>query len=709
MSERMPKGRVLVVDDDPVVRAVAVGALEPLGLRIEELGDAESALEAFDREPANLVLLDVEMPGMNGFEACEELRRRAGATSVAILIATGHTDPNTIERAFQVGASDFVKKPLDWQLLQHRVRFLMRAHEAFSELEATLADLRGSRASLANAQRQAQIGSWEWHVEEQQLLCSEELLRLTGLGAASTLDRLLEVVHPEDLPELKKALQSALEEALPWTVDHRMSSPEGEELFVHNRGQAIPGPTGQTERLSGTIQDVSDRRRAEQQVQYMAHYDRLTGLPNRLLLTEHIERLIHSAGPKAPSIGVLLLDLDRFARVNETLGHDVGDLLLCAVAERLQTCIRASDWLIRVEPDADLSLSRLGGDEFTVLLRALREPGDARIVAQRLLEVLREPFQVGDHHLVMSGSVGIALFDRDGADAEALLRSAGSALQHAKRDGRDTFHFFDASMSERAVRSMALEASLRSALESEEELQLVFQPMMDAETREICAVEVLSRWESPEHGPVSPFEFIAVAEETGLIYDLGEKVLRGACHQLRAWDDAGLPPVRISVNVSSRQLERPDLVDTVRAALEAAELPAQRLELEITETALFSEGTVVTETLQELHKLGVGIALDDFGTGYSSLSHLIRFPIDVLKIDRAFVSGISDPRNSRAIAASVIAMAHRLGLTVVAEGIENEEEASLLRDEACDLLQGYWLCRPVPADELAAVLSAQND
>ena len=708
MSDPVLQGRVLVVDDDPVVRAVAVGALEPLGLRIEELPDAESALAAFDREPANLVLLDVEMPGMNGFEACEELRRRAGATSVAILIATGHTDPNTIERAFEVGASDFVKKPLDWQLLQHRVRFLMRAHEAFSALEATLADLRGSRASLANAQRQARIGSWEWNVHERQLLCSEELLRLTGLGPGAVLDDLLEAVHPEDLPALKKALQSALQEALPWDVDHRMTTREGEECFVHNRGQAVVGSTGQTERLSGTIQDITDRRRAEQQVQYMAHYDRLTGLPNRLLLTEHIERLIHSAGPKTPSIGLLLLDLDRFARVNETLGHDVGDDLLCAVAERLQACIRASDWLVRVEADADLSLSRLGGDEFTVLLRSLREPGDARVVAQRLLEALRQPFQVQDHHLVMTGSVGISLFDRDGTDAEALLRSAGSALQHAKRDGRDTFHFFDASMSERAVRSMELEAGLRSALEREEELQLVYQPMMDAETREVCAVEVLSRWESAEHGSVSPLEFIAVAEETGLIYDLGEKVLRGACLQARAWDDAGLAPVRISVNVSSRQLERPDLVDTVRAALELAELPAQRLELEITETALFSEGPVVNDTLEELHELGVGIALDDFGTGYSSLSHLIRFPIDCVKIDRAFVSGISDPRNTLAIAASVIAMAHRLGMTVIAEGIETEEEASLLRDEGCDLLQGYWLCRPVPADELARVLSAQK-
>jgi len=708
MSDPVLNGRVLVVDDDPVVRAVAVGALEPLGLRIEELGDAESALEAFDREPANLVLLDVEMPGMNGFEACEELRRRAGATSVAILIATGHTDPDTIERAFQVGASDFVKKPLDWQLLQHRVRFLMQAHEAFSELEATLSDLRASRASLTNAQRQAQIGSWEWHVEEQQLLCSEELSRLTGLRPDLSLADLLEAVHPEDRPALNKALQSAVQEALPWNVDHRMTTPEGEERFVHHRGQAVLGSAGHTERLSGTIQDVTDRRRAEQQIQYMAHYDRLTGLPNRLLLTEHIERLIHSAGPKPPSIGLLLLDLDRFARVNETLGQDVGDDLLCAVADRLQNCIRASDWLVRVEPDADLSLSRLGGDEFTVLLRALRDPGDARVVAQRLIEALREPFQVQGHDLVMSASIGIALFSRDGEDAEALLRSAGSALQHAKRDGRDTFHFFDASMSERAVRSMALEASLRSALEREDEFQLVYQPMMDAETREICAVEVLSRWESPEHGTVSPLEFIAVAEETGLIYDLGEKVLRAACRQVRAWDDAGLPPVRISVNVSSRQLERPDLVDTVRAALEFAELPAQRLELEITETALFSEGTVVNDTLDELHQLGVGIALDDFGTGYSSLSHLIRFPIDCVKIDRAFVSGIADPRNTLAIAASVIAMAHRLGMTVIAEGIEAEEEASLLRDEACDLLQGYWLCRPVPADELARVLSEQN-
>jgi diguanylate cyclase (GGDEF)-like protein len=693
--------RALVVDDDQVMRLLAHEALARMGFAVEEAEGGEQALTAVDRSPPDFVLLDVDMPGMDGFETCASLRQQSGGTEIPVLMATGLTDSETIDRAFRAGATDFIKKPIDWQLLNHRVRFLMRAHEAFSELRHTLSELRESQDRLANAQRLARIGNWEWIPGSSEMLWSEEVYRIFQIeprAGASTYEAFLSVVHPDDRPMLEKAMQQAACEDEAWSLDHRIVTGSGAERFVHQQVEMVREASGAFESISGTIQDISDRREAEEQIRYLAYYDSLTGLPNRRLLFEHLDRSLKWARERGELIALLFLDLDRFKRVNDTLGHAAGDQLLEAVAKELVSCVRTVDYVGRSQAEDNTPVSRLGGDEFTIVLKHIRSSADAGHAARRVLGVLRTPFEISGQTIVMSGSVGISVFPNDGEDTHSLLRSADAAMYQAKKEGRDTYQFFSESMNERAMRNLRLESSLRSALDHDE-LLLYFQPQFDARTGVITGAEALARWQSPEFGLVSPGEFIPLAEETGLIGPLGDWALQTACAQNRAWQETGQAGLRVAVNVSSHQLRRDGFVEKVEGTLRNSGMQPELLEIEITESALIEDVPRALDALSRLKRMGVRLALDDFGTGCSSLSDLVRFPIDVIKIDTSFVADIGPERQGSAIIAAVLAMAHRLHLTVTAEGVETAEQEAFLRSEGCDTLQGFICGRPVPAEE----------
>jgi diguanylate cyclase (GGDEF)-like protein len=698
--------RVLVVDDDPLVQLLVHEALARTGMRIEEAGEGRQAIESVRRAPPDLVILDIELPDLDGLETCRAMRELPGGRELPVMILTAHSDSETIDRAFEVGATDFINKPIDLQLLQHRVRFLMRAHSAFSDLTRTLSDLRSSEKRLANAQRLARVGSWEWVPDTEEMLWSEEVYRIFKIpqrAGSSTYEAFLDVVHPEDRPVLEKAMRQAACEARPWVLDHRIALAGGEERVVRQQAEIVPGPSGAPACISGTIQDITDRHRAKEQIRHLVYYDGLTSLPNRKMLSEELERILRRARTNNEGVALLFLDLDRFSRINDTLGYAVGDELLKAVADRLINSVRGTDYVGRPETPHSASVSRLGGDEFTVVLPQVTSSETAAQVARRVLETVRAPFAVEGHRLDVTASIGIALFPNDGSDPDTLLRSADAATYHAKELGCDLFQFFSESMNERAMRDMRLESGLRTGIERGE-LTLHYQPQFDARTGRIVAAEALVRWRSPDYGLIPPNDFIPLAEESGLIVPLGEWVLRTACGQTRVWREAGLPEIRIAVNVSSHQVQKGGLQETVERALRHARLDASLLEIEITESALIDDAPEVLETLSGLRSMGVRLALDDFGTGYSSLSHLVRFPFDTLKIDRCFVNEIGAEGQGNAIIAAVVAMAQRLQLTVTAEGVETPEQREFLRIEGCDLLQGFLTGRPVEADALEALL-----
>jgi diguanylate cyclase (GGDEF)-like protein len=709
MSEPPSTGftqRVLVVDDDPVIRLLACEALAAIGMTAVGTDDGQDALDAVAGEPPELVILDVGLPGRDGLEICAALRELPAGRDLPILIMTGSTDSATIDRAFQAGATDFVAKPVDWPLFQHRVRFLMRAQGAFGELRQTLTALIDSESRLAHAQQLAQLGNWQWQPGAEEMLWSEQVYQMfeipPGPGVAC-LATFLGTAHPEDRGALEKAMTGAAAESSSWSLDHRIVLHDGQERVVRQQADISTGLSGELHHMAGTIQDITDRHHAEAQIRQLAYYDDLTALPNRRMLTEQLDRMLSRAEQTGEKIALLFFDLDRFKRINDTLGHRLGDLVLKAVADRLFESVRCTDYVGHARPLEATSLSRLGGDEFVVLLKDLNASADAAYVARRILEEIRVPLTLEGHRIDLSASLGISLFPADGGDSESLLGNASVALDQAKALGRDGYQFFDESMNERAIHNMQLESGLRSAI-VRNELVLHYQPQFDAETGAIVSVEALVRWNSAEHGFISPADFIPLAEESGLIVPLGEWVLRTACAQNRAWHDAGLSPIRVAVNVSSHQVRKDGLVEMVERALRDAPLAAEYLELEITESALIGSESRVIETLEALHEMGIRLALDDFGTGYSSLSHLVQFPIDTLKIDQSFVARIGASQTAEAITSAVLTMGQNLGLEVVAEGVETEQQQQFLHAKGCELIQGYLLSRPIEPHDLEALL-----
>jgi len=455
--------------------------------------------------------------------------------------------------------------------------------------------------------------------------------------------------------------------------------------------------------------ELRSREQAEERIRYLAYYDVLTGLPNRQCLKERLDQSLREANRHGGHVGVLFVDLDRFKEINDNFGHGEGDRLLRLVAERVVGCVRGSDAVSRSTTGHPcFTVSRQGGDEFAVLLTRLRSRADASRIAERMLGELRKPFSLAGREVRVGASIGIAVSPGDGGDVETMLKHADMAMYQAKQAGRDSFEFFSPSMGEDAMRRLDLGTDLRRAIEWAD-FKVHYQPKVDLHDGAVTGLEALVRWEHPTRGFISPADFIPLAEDLGLIGTLGTWVLTTVCAQMRTWLNAGLPPVRVAVNVSSHQFADPHLYDTVRSALLEVGLPPDVLELEITESAMIQNPEGAVATLESLRALGIQVALDDFGTGYSSLNYVGRLPLDALKIDRSFVNAIADSEDGRSIVTAVIAMAHSLGLRVVAEGVETPEQAKVLRRLRCDEIQGYLFSRPVPPDKVASLLTSRLD
>jgi diguanylate cyclase (GGDEF)-like protein len=699
-SQSPSRPLILIVDDAKMFRQMGRDALEQAGFEVAEAEDGERGLRLFHERAPALVLLDVEMPKVDGFAVCEEIRQSEAGTQTPVLMMTARDDLESIRRAYESGATDFTSKPVTWTVICQRVRYMLRMNEV-------LGDLRFSQQRLAKAQRVARLGNWELDLVADRFVGSEELRRLYGLAAGDgelSFDLLLCRVHPDDRGPVRNAVERASRAGEQISIDHRVNLPDGTMRYLLLQADVDRDGHGRPVQLSGTCQDITDRKRAEEEIRFLAYHDRLTRLGNRRLFTERLHFALAHARRHREIVAVLFLDLDHFKRINDTFGHSVGDLFLQRAAERLKNCVRDSDCVSRaVEDGSDATISRFGGDEFLIALSSIQSIEELALVAKRVLEAMARPFDLMGNEVVVTASIGIAVAPGDGEDVDSLIRNADAAMYEAKSQRRGTFKFYKLSMNRVAHENLQLESDLRKALERGE-LLLHYQPKLELASGRIAGFEALARWQHPRLGMIPPTSFVPLAEQAGLIVPLGEFVLRTACAQLRAWREMELPPVRISVNLSAHEFRTEEIAETVIRVLRESDVSPHCLDVEITETAMMQNEGVTIAVLQKLKGIGITVSLDDFGTGYSSLSYLRGFPVDSLKIDRSFIRDLSVDPDDAAITAAIISMAKSLDLRVIAEGVETEEQLEFLRSHGCDEMQGYFYSPPVATDRATEIL-----
>ncbi|NWG75930.1 MAG: EAL domain-containing protein [Rubrivivax sp.] len=696
--------KVLLADDDEVNLMLTAAALRERGFAITEASSGQQALDRLARWTPDVIVLDALMPGMDGFQTCEKLRALPGFEHMPVLMLTGLDDEASITRAYRVGATDFFVKSTQWSLLAGRLRYLLRASRMRLELER-------SRARLGRAQDLARMGSFDWRRDGAgpgTLVMSTEALRVFGLGPGDKLGlhALLRMVPGDERRSLVRLLRGVLAHSSVLATDVSVTLAGGRQRIIHVEAEPEYSEHGQGIGYTGIVQDVTDRRMAEDRIRHLANFDTLTGLPNRHQLIWRAERALQHARRMGHSVALLLIDLDRFKNINDTLGHTAGDELLMEVARRLRGCVRHSDQVMEGAVEAVgpawhrklEAVGRLGGDEFVALLPEVGDEADAERVAQRILDAMREPVAVSGGEFVVTASIGIAMYPRDGQTVAELMRTSDVAMFSVKDQGRNAAAVYSPLLAGRGRERLELESALHKAIERDE-LVLHYQPKVDVRAARVVGVEALMRW---QRGAtlVPPADFIPLAEETGLIVPMSEWLLREAARQARAWQVGFGFETTIAVNMPTRIFERSDLVERIHDAVATYGIAASSLLLEITENNLMKNLQDVMPSLHRLTEIGVEVSVDDFGTGYSSLAYLGTLPISEVKIDKAFVRDLGITPKGSAVIAAIIALARSLGLRVIAEGVESLRQVDELHRLGCSLMQGYQFSRPVPADQL---------
>ncbi|AQR68481.1 response regulator receiver protein [Janthinobacterium sp. LM6] len=695
-----PRGLVLVADDDPVMRLLMRQMLTQVGLDVIEAEDGVQALASYKHSGPDLVMLDVDMPAMDGFAVCREIRHQEVGGTVPIIMVTGGDELEAVTRAYEVGATDFISKPINWPILGHRVLYVLRASDAIARLR--IADAHNRAVLAAIPDTFFRLNREGFYLDYEQGHDASAGFSLSDCVGSHIRD----VLPPEIAARLLDKAHAVLATQHIGSVDYTLTHEDSTRHF-----EARLVATGADEVL-GLVRDISERKRTEEQIRRLAYCDSLTGIPNRQAFLETLERELARSKEHDKKFAVLFMDLDAFKRINDTLGHDVGDHLLKVVSERLRETIRPSDLVLRAEHEFETTfggsnLARLGGDEFTILIPDLERVEDALNVAHRVKEAMRRPFMIEGHEIFVTASIGISLYPEDGEDCNSLLKYADTAMYHAKNCGKNNAKLYSSSLTMEIMSHVKMEVGLRKALQNNE-LYLLYQPQIDVPSTQIVGVEALIRWRHPERGIISPTEFIPLAEETGLIVPIGEWVLRTACNQAKAWQSDGGRAIRMAVNLSAKQFKDENLMQIVLSVLADTGLDARLLELELTEGTLMDDARATMVTLEQLRGIGVYLSIDDFGTGYSSMNYLKRFDVRALKIDKSFIAGLPQDTENAAITRAIIAMAHGLKMVVVAEGVETDEQLLMLEEYGCDMAQGYFLGHPSPHDTITAMLARQR-
>src|ERR1700675_3476387 len=632
------------------------------------------------------------MPEVSGLDALKTLREHYSPAELPIIMVTAKTQSDDIVTALDLGANDYLTKPIDFAVAVARIGTQL-SHKQAQEA------LKESEERYALAARGSNDGLWDWSLSANVVHFSPRWKAMLGCQESQIGDKpeeWFDRIHDADRERVKEEIAAHQKGLTPhFESEHRVLHKDGSFRWMLSRGVAVHDASRNALRMAGSKPDTTEGKVS----------DPLTGLPNRLLFIDRVGRLIkHTKRRKDQLFAVLFLDLDGFKMINDSMGHLIGDQLLLGVAGRLEKCLRVSDTVARL--GEAFTVARLGGDEFTVLLDDIKDPGDAKRAAERMMKALTPPFILGGKEVFTSVSIGIALSNPGYEQAEDILRDADTAMYRAKSLGKARYEVFDADMRASVMARLQLETDLRRALERGE-FRNFYQPIVALVSGEIAGFEALLRWQHPTRGLLGPSEFIPVAEETGLIRELGWWNLREACRQISEWRAGSIAHrhLTISVNLSAKQFLQPNLVEDIKNLLGDLPLAQAALKMDITESTVMADPSAAVEMLQQIKSLGIHLAIDDFGTGYSSLSYLHRFPLDTLKIDRSFISGMGDEGDGMEIARTILPMANNLRLDVVAEGVETIQQVAMLKKLHCKYGQGFYFSKPLSAEGIAALLA----
>ena len=678
--------RVLIADDDAILREIAGAMLKEAGFAVQSVASGDAAVAACALRMPDIVLLDVEMAEGDGYQACTNIRLLPGGADLPIVMVTGSDDTVSIDQAYEAGATDFIVKPINWALLTHRIRYVMRGARTIEALrfseQKNAALLRAIPDGIFLVDSEGSIGHCFSPIEGLPNISRRE-------SESHSLFDLLPLANRGHAMDCLSATLRGEPAAFEFSLEGKTAS------VRHFECRYLPNFGGQ---VLAIIRDITARKETDARIHRLAYFDTLTGLPNREWIQEHLSQLLSEARRRHRHVALLYIDLDQFKRVNDTLGHGTGDALLCQVAERLQ---RAVDQ-IGID-GVQGQIARLGGDEFMIVLTGLRDAMHAEQAAERMLTEHAVPYWHASYELVVTSSIGVAKYPEHGDDAQSLLKNAEAAMYEAKSSGRNQLRVYDCAVSARALKRLSLEMELRRAVE-DSSLEVYYQPKYDTRSLGLVGGEALLRWFHPTRGQIPTADFIAIAEETGLIADIGKWTLQRVCRDITEWRAAGLAPPRIAVNVSGRDFAHPEALLRISDIVAQAKLSPSMFELELTEGVLMRDAEAGRRSLLALKEFGFALAVDDFGTGYCSLNYLKRFPLDTLKIDRSFVADISEDPDDAAIVRAIIALGQTLSLKIVAEGVTTQTQLKFLQAEGCDAIQGFLMSPAIAADAFVELL-----
>ncbi len=691
-----------VVDDESSMSMLMREALLQDGFDVVCFNSGERVVRACaaggeDKLP-DVILIDVNMPGMNGYKLCSHLKSSLKYTDIPVIMVTGRKDSDSIDQAYEYGAADYITKPVNWTQLHYRLHFVLRAADAMHR-----ANLTADR--LKRAEKVAKLGHLDWNIKQKEMAASAGVFHIFNIKAQDPdlfYTTFHQAIHANDRMHVDMAVNRSIATGVDLNVGFRINHDDGYERHVLLQGEVLHNEMGIADFIFATLDDISDHKKYQDTISHLAYYDEVTGIPNRTLFKEHLTLALHQAERSQSNIAVMFLDLDNFKRINDTLGHQAGDFLLKAVAERLSGQVRSSDVTSRQSGESSC-VARLGGDEFTILLTDIEQISDVTIVVERIQREMKQPIMIEGQNVYATFSIGVASYPSDSCDASTLLKHADTAMYYGKQHGRNRCCFYHEVTQPESQHLLQLENDLHHALENEE-LQLYYQPKLNLKENRICGVEALLRWNHPDKGMISPNDFIPLAEKCGLMISIGEWVIRQGCKQIHAWQQLGIPDVSVAINFSAQQFVIPDLAEKVQAIITDEGVNPSSVQIELTESILMQDVQDAVQTLSALKGLGLHLALDDFGTGYSSMSYLKHFPMDTLKIDRSFIMDICDSKTDASITKSIISLAKNLDMSVVAEGVETDAQLALLRQYDCDHIQGYLFARPMPEQEATAFL-----
>lgn len=679
---------VLVADRESPAGSALCRALGKHGFRVEAVRNGTMACAAFVRHQPDVVILGLETPVRDGLEICTEIRRLPGGNDTSIVIVSEYHDAATVDQAYEAGATDFIAKPINLPIFCYRIRTILRASRDCHYLRKAKAQ---NRVLLDAIPDTFVVFSADDKVSDYLPGNFEHPFPEPRAGVRYLTDFLPDAV----VAMWRKSQRLVSKSEQPVRIEFAVR--RSAEVSHYYEARFVPYIDGATLAL---VSEITGRKMAEKRIRRLAFFDNLTGLPNRQSFRLQLGGLIDQADETGDKVAVLYIDLDNFKRINDTLGHTVGDGVIKAIAERLSGSIRDGRPGDR-ESGRPSSIARLGGDEFAYVISGFRDQNVLSSIAERFGENLRKPVRYDGHEFVITPSIGVSVYPDDADNVEDLLKHADVAMYQAKDAGRDSIRFYSDTLAIRSLQGLALENDLRRALEKDV-LELHYQPKIGLKTGELVGAEALVRWRNEDGKYIPPSRFIPMAEKSGQIVPLGDWVLRTACKQARDWQRRYGQSTRIAVNISSQQFYQSNLQETVMKALFEAGAKPSLLQLELTESILMRDIEKTIATLEYLKNTGITLAMDDFGTGYSSLSYLRRFPIDALKIDRSFVMDLEEDGNGAAICAAIIAMSRQLGLTVTAEGVETRGQVDFLRSHDCDEIQGFLISKPVPAADFEA-------